>query len=361
MKEEELKNEENTEKENVDKNNKLSFLKKKEIWISGVVGLIIGGILIYVLGILGIPGLGHETVMSFKGGRVSKNEVYKELGKYYPISYVLELADKAILDDMYKLTDEQKQEVNEQVDSVLDMYQSYYGYTEEQFLEENGFNSKEEFTDYMELDYKRNLYCIDYFKTLIPQEDIQNYYNDSVYGEINTKHILVKVSDDVTDKQALATANEILAKLKDGKSFDEVAEEYKDKVTTENVDFDNFSEDTLDENYVEASKKLEKDQYTTKAVKTEYGYHIIYCINKNEKPSLEEAENDVVEALSKDLESDDQYIKYKALIKLREDHKLKFGDKDLKQKYEEYCEQVNPSDNSEANQPENSEDTNTQE
>lgn len=336
-----MKEEENNEKNDAIKDNKTDIFKKKEIWISGVIGLILGGVLIYLLGILGIPGLGHETVISFKGGKVNKNEIYNELEKNYSISYLLELVDKEILDDMYKLTDEQKQEVNEQTDSILNMYQTYYGYTEEEFLKENGFGSKEDFAKYMELDYKRNLYCIEYFKTLIPEEDINNYYNDNVYGEINTKHILVKKSDDVTEEQALATANEILAKLKNGTSFDDVANEYKDKVTTENVDFDNFTEDTLATTYVEASKKLEKDKYTTEAVKTDYGYHIIYCINKADKPAIEDVKNDIIEALGKNLEAEDQYIRYKALIKLREDSKLKFKNKDLEEKYNEYCEQVN--------------------
>ncbi len=339
--------EENKEKKKI-KTNLKEIVKKKEIWISGIVGLILGAVLIYVLGILGIPGLGHETIISFKGGKVTKNEAYNEMNKYYPITYMLELADKSILDGMYKLTDEQNKEINEQVDSILNMYQTYYGYTEEQFLEENGFKTKDEFIDYMQLDYKRNLYCIDYFKTLIPEEDINNYYNDNVYGKINTKHILVQVSDDTTDKQALATANEILAKLKEGKSFDDVANEYKDKVKTENVDFDNFTESSLAENYVKASKELEKDEYTTEAVKTDYGYHIIYCIDKADKPSLESVENDIVELLGKDLEAKDQYIRYKALIKLREDKNMKFKNKDLEEEYKEYCNQVNVDENTTA-------------
>ncbi len=317
-----------------------NIFKKKEIWISGIVGLVIGGALIYLLGILGIPGLGHETVMSFKGGRITKSDVYNDLANKYPISYALELVDKEILDGVYKLNDDQKKEVEDQANSILSMY-SAYGYEEEDFLEENGFSSKEEFINYMELDYKRNLYCIDYFKTLLAEDDINNFYNDNVYGKISTKHMLVQVTDDVTDEQALATANEILAKLKDGKSFDEVAEEYKDKIVSENVEFDNFTENTLAQTYVEASKKLNKDEYTTEAVKTDYGYHVIYCIDKADKPSLEEVEDDIVENLGEGLEENDQYIRYKALIKLREDKNLKFKNKDLEEDYKEYCDQVN--------------------
>lgn len=342
MKEKELKEQKASNKDEAvkEEKKKFNFLKKKEIWISGVIGLILGGALIYVLGIFGLHGLGHETIASFKGGKLTKSEAYSEMEKQFPISYVLELTDKEILGKIYKLTDEQKEEVKEQADSILAMYKNY-GYTEKQFLEENGFKTKEEFVEYMEFDYRRNLCVIDYYKTLLPREDIENYYNDNVYGEINTKHMLVKVSDSVTDKQALATANEILKKLKAGTSFDDVANEYKDKITTENVDFNSFEASGLANEYVEASKNLEKDTYTTKVVKTEFGYHIIYCVNRNDKPALEEVENDIVEELGKDLEENDQYIRYKALIKLREDKKLKFKNEDLEEDYKDYCKQVN--------------------
>ena len=184
--------------------------------------------------------------------------------------------------------------------------------------------------------------CIDYYKTLIAEEEIKNYYdNNDIYGKISTKHILVQISDDVTDAEALKTANEIIAKLDSGTSFDDVAKEYSDNIVTENVDFDSFSESSLEENYVEASKSLEKDSYTKEPVKTSYGYHVIYCVNKEEKPTFEQAENDIVEELGKDLESEDQYIRYKALIKLREDNKLTFKDSKFKEEYKEYCDQVN--------------------
>lgn len=341
MKEKEEKEESNNEEAVKAKKKRFECLKKKEIWISGVIGLIIGGLLIYLLGLAGVPGLENNqtTVATFKGGTLTKNELYGQLKKYFPISYVLEQVDSEILEKKYKLTDEQTEEINEQVESILNTYKAY-GYTEDAFYSENGFSSKDDFVWYMQLDYRRNLYCIDYFKTLIPEEDIQDYYDNNVYGEISTKHMLVKVSDDVTEEQALATANEIISKLNNGESFDDVANEYSDKVTTEEVTFDNFDESSYESEYISASKALEKDKYTTEAVKTSYGYHVIYCVDKKDKPSLEESENDIVELLGEDLEEENQYIRYQALIKLREDAKLKFKDKDLQEDYEEYCQEV---------------------
>jgi len=321
----------------------LAIFKKKEIWISGIIGILIGAALIYLLGLFGVPGLGNETIATIKTGNISKNDLYKEMKKYYPVTYALELVDKSILEEKYKLPEVQNKEIEEQVNIILNQYQAY-GYTEETFLEENGFESKQEFIDYMTLDYKRNLACIDYFKTIISEEDIQNYYNENdVYGEINTKHILVRISEDLKEKEALTKANEIIAKLNNGTSFDEVAIEYADDsaIISENVDFNWLNESSLAEEYTTASKALEKDTYTKEAVLTDFGYHIIYCVDKAEKPSIEESKDDIVEKLGADLEAEDQYIRYKALIKLREDNGLKFKDSKFKEEYKEYCDEIN--------------------
>lgn len=313
----------------------------KKVIISGVIGLIVGAALVYLLMVLEVPGFGNKTVATIKSGRVTEKKLYEELKKYYPISYVLESVDAQILNKKYKLTDEQEDEINEQVDLILKQY-SNYGYTEKEFLEESGFEDKNDFINYMKLDYRRNLYCIDYFKTLISEEDIKNYYEDNdIYGKISTKHILVEISDDVEDAEALKVANEIIAKLNEGEKFDDIVEEYSDSTISEEVEFDSFDESSLEETYVEASKSLEKDSYTTEPVKTSYGYHIIYCTNKEDNPTFEQAENDIVEELGEELEEEDQYIRYKALIKLREDNNLKFKDSKFEEEYEEYCDQVN--------------------
>jgi len=347
MKEKELKEQENLSGR--EKKKVFSIFKKKEIWISGIVGLVLGVVLVYVFAVLGILGLNqNKTLVSFKGGKVTENDLYNEI-KDYGLNFTLELTDEKILNDKYKLTKEQKQEIEEEVNSILEMYKKY-GYTEEDFLNEKGFKSKDDFLTYMGFDYKRNLACLDYFKTLIPAEDIENYYVENIenkgieFGKIKTKHILVEVTDSVKEEAALAKANEIIAKLNEGTNFDDVATEYKDSTISEKVNFDGFTASTLAEEYVEASKNLEKDAYTKEAIKTSFGYHVIYCVNKADKPSLEEATYDILEILGKDLEAEDQYIRYKALIKLREDNKLKFKDDKLAEDYKEYCEQINPTE-----------------
>ena len=327
------------EEENVIKEKKESVFAKKEIWISGIIGLLLGVAIIILLYVLGVPGFGNETIATVKGGIVKKNDIYNEMKKAYSVNYALDVVDSAILKNKYKLTSDQEKEVQDQADYYITTYQTYYGYTEEEFLKENGFESKEDFIEYLTLSYKRDLYYVDYLKTKIDQDEIQKYYDENVYGEINTKHILVETSDEVTDEQAKAKAKEIIAKLDSGKTFDEVAEEYGDDVIYEDLGYNGF-DSSLATEYVEASKQLENETYSKEPVKTDYGYHVIYKVDQKDKPSLEEATNSIVKILGKDLESEDSYIRYKALIKMREDSNLKFKDSKYKEEYKEYCEQL---------------------
>ena len=57
----------------------LAIFKKKEIWISGIIGILIGAALIYLLGFFGVPGLGNETIASIKGKNLTENMLYKEM------------------------------------------------------------------------------------------------------------------------------------------------------------------------------------------------------------------------------------------------------------------------------------------
>ena len=67
--------------------------------------------------------------------------------------------------------------------------------------------------------------------------------------------MLAKISDDLTDEDAKALAEEIISKLNEGKSFDEVKEEYKDKITYENLNYQGFNSNIQD-SYMDALKNL---------------------------------------------------------------------------------------------------------
>ena len=122
--------------------------------------------------------------------------------------------------------------------------EQYYGTTKEQFLANNGFGSEAAFLEYLKLQYRRNEYSNDYVKSLVTDKEVEEYYNDEVYGDINTKHMLVKVDNSATDEdktKAENLAKEIISKLDEGKTFDELKEEYKDKITYEELGYKSYN------------------------------------------------------------------------------------------------------------------------
>lgn len=322
----------------------LEFFDKYRLAIYGAVG----GILITVLVVVIIwPDRiatlkdGTQPVAEIDGYTVTANDLYEDMKDVYSISSLLDKIDNKILVEKYPETDEMNDELKQQAESYYSAYKQYYKMDKETFLSNNGFSSEKAFLEYLRLQYRRNKYAEDYIKTLISDKEVEKYYEDKVYGDINTKHILVKVDSSASDedkKKAEDLAKEIISKLNDGKSFDEVKEEYKDQITYEELGYKSYNAN-LESAYMEAMQKLENNSYSKEPVKTSYGYHVIYRIDQKEKPALEDVKEEIIDSLVSEKKSEDKNISYVALDKMREESGLKFSDTVLEKKYNTYMSQ----------------------
>lgn len=322
----------------------LEFFDKYRLAIYGAVG----GILITVLVVVIIwPDRiatlkdGTQPVAEIDGYTVTANDLYEDMKDVYSISSLLDKIDNKILVEKYPETDEMNDELKQQAESYYSAYKQYYKMDKETFLSNNGFGSEKAFLEYLRLQYRRNKYAEDYIKTLISDKEVEKYYEDKVYGDINTKHILVKVDSSASDedkKKAEDLAKEIISKLNDGKSFDDVKEEYKDQITYEELGYKSYNAN-LESAYMEAMQKLENNSYSKEPVKTSYGYHVIYRIDQKEKPALEDVKEEIIDSLVSEKKSEDKNISYVALDKMREESGLKFSDTVLENKYNTYMSQ----------------------
>lgn len=322
----------------------LEFFDKYRLAIYGAVG----GILITVLVVVIIwPDRiatlkdGTQPVAEIDGYTVTANDLYEDMKDVYSISSLLDKIDNKILEEKYPETDEMNDELKQQAESYYSAYKQYYKMDKETFLSNNGFGSEKAFLEYLRLQYRRNKYAEDYIKTLISDKEVEKYYEDKVYGDINTKHILVKVDSSASDedkKKAEDLAKEIISKLNDGKSFDEVKEEYKDQITYEELGYKSYNAN-LESAYMEAMQKLENNSYSKEPVKTSYGYHVIYRIDQKEKPALEDVKEEIIDSLVSEKKSEDKNISYVALDKMREESGLKLSDTVLEKKYNTYMSQ----------------------
>lgn len=322
----------------------LEFFDKYRLAIYGAVG----GILITVLVVVIIwPDRiatlkdGTQPVAEIDGYTVTANDLYEDMKDVYSISSLLDKIDNKILEEKYPETDEMNDELKQQAESYYSAYKQYYKMDKETFLSNNGFGSEKAFLEYLRLQYRRNKYAEDYIKTLISDKEVEKYYEDKVYGDINTKHILVKVDSSASDedkKKAEDLAKEIISKLNDGKSFDDVKEEYKDRITYEELGYKSYNAN-LESAYMEAMQKLENNSYSKEPVKTSYGYHVIYRIDQKEKPALDDVKEEIIDSLVSEKKSEDKNISYIALDKMREESGLKFSDTVLEKKYNTYMSQ----------------------
>ena len=320
------------------------FFDKYRMAIYGVVGGVLATIFVVILiwpDRIATLEDGTQPVAEISGYTLTADELYEDMKQIYSVSSLLDKIDNKILTEKYPENDDMKDEVKTEAENYYNMYEQYYGYTKEEFLYNNGFGSEAAFLEYLTLQNRRNTYFEDYTKSLVEEKEIEKYYNDEVYGDINTKHMLVKVASDATDEQKTEAENlakEIITKLNEGKSFDEVKEEYKDKITYEELGYKSYNA-SLESAYMTEMESLANNSYSKNPVKTSYGYHVVYRIDQKEKPALEDVKNEIIEALADQIAAEDKNLFYTSLDKMRTENGFKFHDTVLEGKYSTYMNQ----------------------
>ena len=330
----------------MEENKKKSYITKETI-ISAIIGFLIGVAAIFLLGwsldyIAKSAGMatliyGEDTVATVAGKAISTQTLYDKAKLSRGLTYLINEVDKEILNQKYELTEKEEETAKKEAEAYLEDNEAM-GYTEKQFLEGNGFKDFEDFLDNIRADIKYTKYLYDYFEAKLEVGAVEKYYNDNkeTIETYDTEHILVKITDSVTDEQALALANEIIGKLNEGKSFDEVVEEYKDKIVHEELGY--YGKDaSLEQTYIDEMVALENGAYSKTPIKTSYGYHVVHKIATS---TLEDLRGTIIETLSQELISADNNIGEKAFIELRKENNFEIYDETLKEQYQEYCDMV---------------------
>jgi len=117
-------------------------------------------------------------------------------------------------------------------------------------------------------------------KSAANEAAMKKIYDDSVaqnkpVAEVHARHILVETED---------KAKEVLAKLKGGGNFAELAKaESKDPGASDGGDLGYFTQDQMVPEFAELAFKLDKGALSD-PVKTQFGWHIIKVEDKRNKP-----------------------------------------------------------------------------
>ena len=292
---------------------------------------------------------GSKVAVSVKGEKFTATEYYQQI-KEDNITTLIDMIDKSLLEKDYKETDEEKKQIDKQIEQIRSYYQddeTFNSVIKQYFGAENEKDLREK----LSIDYKRNEAVKDYVKKNLKSSEIKKYYEEKTTGEIKASHILITVdvnSDasteekDEADKKAKEKAEELIKKLDEGAKFADLAKENsKDQSNASNGgDLGYFNADDMVEEFSNAVRELKKNEYTKEPVKTEYGYHIILKVDEKEKPALKDVKKDIKEKLATQKLNDDNALYYEALKGYREDKKLSWNDDVLKKAYNEYMDNL---------------------
>ena len=291
----------------------------------------------------------NKTAVSLKGIKITATDYYNEI-KTSNISKLVDMIDHQLFDEKYKSDDEENQAVKEQINQLKESYSdetTFLSVIQQYF----GVNSEDELEDMLRLEYKRNEAVEEFVADNLTDKEIEEYYDKNIIGDIKASHILITpdVDSDATDEEkekaeekAKKKAERIIKKLDKGEDFAELAKKYSDdEATAKNGgDLDYFNTDDMDENFIEAVKDLENNEYTKEPVKTQYGYHIILKVDQKEKPELDDVKDTIKETLANNKLNNDSTLHYETLIDIREENNIKWNDDELEKQYNELMDQL---------------------
>ena len=290
-----------------------------------------------------------KTAVKLDGIKITATDYYNEI-KESNISKLVEMIDHQLFDEEYPATDEEDEDVKSQIDQIKESYsdEATFNSVIQQYF---GVSTEDELEDLLRLEYKRNEAVVDHIEDDLTKEEIEEYYDENIIGDIKASHILITpdTTEDASseeqqeaEEKALRKANRIVEKLDNGEDFAELAKQYSDDEATKDNggDLGYFNTDDMDENFMDAVKELKKNEYTGNPVKTEYGYHIILKTDQKDKPKLKKVRSQVKEDLANEKLDNDSTLHYQTLMDIREEKGIKWNDDELKKQYEEYMDQL---------------------
>lgn len=309
------------------------FIENKWTWCALLCGIIIGVLVMGIMWPKQIATLkdGTEPVVKINDELITANDLYNELKSNSGLTALLNMIDKKILDDMYQDIDTEALEyAQSQSDYYYGIYESYYGYTKEQFLSENGFKDEDAFITYLKEDFAVQKYYDEYVKKLITDKDVQKYYDEEVFGE---KYLYVFSGENSEDLE------KVRQELKKGKTYEEITKKYK-SINGTVIGKTSFK-DVLEysEDFVKQLKKIKKNSYSKVFETDEYKQTVIYVTDVADKPKLDDIKEDIITLIMDNMKKANEKLYYQAFIELREEYKISFSDTELQKEYDKYKKQ----------------------
>lgn len=305
-----------------------------------------------------IPKLenGQNAVVSFEdGSMISVDELYKEMKEDYATNILLDLIDKKLLEEEYK---DKLDDAEEYAKSYVNSLKNYYvddkgNYSESKLLQavQNvGFKDIAAFQENVRMGHLKNLAVEDYVKSTLKDKELEDYYKKEIVGDREVLHIQIvpEVKDSMTDNEkkdketeAENEAKAIIARLKKGEKFEDLAKELSDdSATKENggslgfINKGSYGSDVFDKEVY----ALKVGEYSTTPVKTSKGYEIVYIKSEKDKKAFDDVKEEIEKTLVNDKLDADATLQVTALVEFRKSKGVEIADSEIERDYKTYID-----------------------
>ena len=215
------------------------------------------------------------------------NAIIARVGDQQVTELEVTLAREAFGGELANVPAEQQRAVL--VDAVANMKLMALGAREAGLDQGQGFADRLEF---LKLQALRNAYVQHAVVSQVTDAELQEAYNTLVVSQhkpeqqVHARHILVDTKE---------AAEKIIAELKGGASFEELAKQSKDPSGQNGGDLGFFGPGQMVPPFETAALALEPGQLTETPVQTEYGWHVIKVEEKrmSEPPSLDQVQDEL--------------------------------------------------------------------
>ena len=286
---------------------------------------------------------GEELVAELEGKQYTAADLYTKLKESYGTTALVDLIDRYIITQELKDTSSEESQAKSYIAEMKEYYEKS-GYNWSEVLANNGFTEKT-IVEYYAINYEKESVAKKFYKDSVTEDEINKYYKNEIIGDITAKQILIapETTKDSTDAEkaeantkAYNKALEVIEKLKNGADFSELAKEYSDddsaSVGGTLAPFNKHSNYPTE--FIEQAIKLDVNDYSKKPIKSEYGYHIIYIVSKEDKPELDNVKDTIITNLAnKKIEANENYVNT-AWKGLREKYNLNIYDTVIKENYD---------------------------
>ncbi len=288
---------------------------------------------------------GEEVVAKINGKEYTADELYKELKGQYGYNTIINWIDSTIAEKEVETTDE----INAYVDEAIEFYSYYaqsYGMTLPNFaasyLGLNGIESEDDLREYILKDRKITLAIQNQVASKVKDSEAEAFYKENYKTVYTYRDILITNDDDAKDK-----IEKIKKALKDKKGddlveeFTSLAKEYSsDANASKGGLIESATKNKVDSSVWKKLEDLDDKEYSKDAIETDAGYHIILKISKDKAKELDDVKDEIKASIAQSQLESDQYLSYDILTELRNKYKITFFDKDLKESYNDYLDEL---------------------